>query len=148
MIVQCKTMSTVFYFYNWNGFALSNQLLKEKYQGPVVQSVVSLISSLVVKMLTVLVSKISNSQVFLLKHVSSFCNYSHFFSKNISVYAIFNDKNFNDMLTNDIVSFKQLGPDEIHGKIKALTEWVGRLSPSVGWENGSERRFCLTLKEI
>ena len=34
---------------------------------PVVQSVVSLTSSLVVKMLTVLVSTISNSQVFLLK---------------------------------------------------------------------------------
>ena len=36
-------------------------------QGPVVQSVVSLMSSLVIKMLTVLVSTISNSQVFLLK---------------------------------------------------------------------------------
>ena len=36
-------------------------------QGPVVQSIISLISSLVAKMLTVLVSTISNSQVFLLK---------------------------------------------------------------------------------
>ena len=36
-------------------------------QGPVVQSAVSLTSSLVVKMLTVLVSTRSNSQVFLLK---------------------------------------------------------------------------------
>ena len=35
--------------------------------GPVVQSVVSLTSSLVVKMLTVLVRKIFDSQVFLLK---------------------------------------------------------------------------------
>ena len=35
--------------------------------GPVVQSIVSLTSSLVVKMLTVLVSTISNSQLFLLK---------------------------------------------------------------------------------
>ena len=35
--------------------------------GPVVQSVVSLTSSLVVKMLTVLVSTISNSKVFLLE---------------------------------------------------------------------------------
>ena len=35
------------------------------------------------------------------------------FSKNISahVYAIFNDQSFNDTLTNDIVSFEQLGPD-------------------------------------
>ena len=34
----------------------------------------------------------------------------NFFSKNISVYAIFNDQIFNDTLTNDIVSFEQLGP--------------------------------------
>ena len=33
-----------------------------------------------------------------------------FFSKNIRVYAIFHDQSFNDMLTNDIVSFEQLGP--------------------------------------
>ena len=71
-----------------------------------------------VKMLTVLVSSVSNSQVFLLKKkiVSSFCkckSYSHFFSKDISVYAIFNDQSFNDTLTNDIVSFEQLGPDDL-----------------------------------
>ena len=34
-----------------------------------------------------------------------------FFNKNIRIYAIFNDKNFNDMLTNN-VSFEQLGPGE------------------------------------
>ena len=87
--------------------------------GPVVQSIVSLTSLSVVKMLTVLVSTISNSQVFLLKKiVSSFCkckSYSHFFSKNISIYAIINDQSFNDMLTNDIVSFEQLGPDHQSG---------------------------------
>ena len=33
-----------------------------------------------------------------------------FFSKIISLYAIFNDQSFNDTLTNDIISFKQLGP--------------------------------------
>ena len=70
-----------------------------------------------VKMLTVLISTISNPQVFLLKNVSSFCkckckSYSHFFSKNISVCAIINDQSFNDALTNDIVSFEQLGPDQ------------------------------------
>ena len=37
-------------------------------------------------------------------------SYSHFFSKNISIYAIFNDQSFNDTLTYDIVSFEQLGP--------------------------------------
>ena len=82
-------------------------------QGPVLQSIVSLTSSLVDKMLTVLVSTISNSQLFLLKNVSSFCkckSYSHFFSKNISVYAIFNYQSFNNMLANDIITFKQLDP--------------------------------------
>ena len=54
-----------------------------------------------VKMLTVLVSIISNSQV---------QSYSHFFSKNFSLYAIFKDQSFNNILTNDIVSFEQLGP--------------------------------------
>ena len=67
-----------------------------------------------VKMLTVLVSTLSNSHVFLLKkNVSCFCkykSYSHFFSKNISVYAIFNDESFKAMLTNDIISFEELGP--------------------------------------
>ena len=66
------------------------------YLVPVVQSMVSLTSLLLVKMLTVLLSTISNSQVFLLK--------------NILAYAIFNDQSFNNMLTNDIVSFEQLGP--------------------------------------
>ena len=32
------------------------------------------------------------------------------FSKNISIYAIFYNQSFNDTLTNDIVSFEQLGP--------------------------------------
>ena len=57
-------------------------------------------------MLAVLISTISNSQVFLqMQKLLTF-----FFSKNIRIYAIFNDQSFNDMLTNDIVSFEQLGP--------------------------------------
>ena len=70
---------------------------------------------ILVKMLTVLVRTISNSQVFLLKKCwLAFANAkaTHiFFSKNISVYAIFNIQSFNDMLTNYIVSFEHLGPD-------------------------------------
>ena len=62
-------------------------------------------------MLTVLVSTISNSQVFLLKKFCKCKSYSHFLSKNIGIYAIFNEPSFNDTLTNDIVSFEQLGPD-------------------------------------
>ena len=34
-----------------------------------------------------------------------------FSAKNISIYAISNDQSFNNTLTNDIVSFEQLGPD-------------------------------------
>ena len=34
-----------------------------------------------------------------------------FFSKNISIYDIFNDQSCTDTLTNDIISFEQLGPD-------------------------------------
>ena len=34
-----------------------------------------------------------------------------FFSKNISVYAIFNDQSFNNMLTKYIISFEQLSSD-------------------------------------
>ena len=33
-----------------------------------------------------------------------------FFSKNICIYAIFNDQSFNDTLTNDFFSFEQLDP--------------------------------------
>ena len=47
-------------------------------QGPVVQSIVSLTISLVVKMLTVLVSTISNSQVFLLKKYEVFKSKTYF----------------------------------------------------------------------
>ena len=37
-------------------------------------------------------------------------SYSHFFSKNISIYIIFNDQSFNDTLTYDIVSYEQMSP--------------------------------------
>ena len=37
------------------------------------------------------------------------CSFCNVFSKSISVYAIFNDQNFNDTLTNDIVSYEHLG---------------------------------------
>ena len=63
-------------------------------------------------MLTVLVLF---TGIFTEKKLSSFCiSYSQMFisAKNISVYAIFNDQSFNDTLTNDNVSFEQLGPDK------------------------------------
>ena len=89
--------------------------------GPVVQSIVSLTSSLVVKMLTVLVSIISNSQIFLVKKCEYLLQITFFFTKNISVYAIFNDQSFNDTLTNDIVSFEQMGPALQHQQRKHIS---------------------------
>ena len=84
----------------------------KKYLGPAVQSIVSFTSLFVVKVLTVLVITISNSQLFLLKKMRvAFANAkaTHiFFSKN-SVYDIFNDRS--DMLIYDILSFEQLPPD-------------------------------------
>ena len=59
--------------YEWQVITIAHPALRDRnimhtaYQGPVVQSIVSLTSSLVVKMLTVLVSTIPNSQVFLMK---------------------------------------------------------------------------------
>ena len=56
--------------------------------------------------------------------MSSFCkckSYSHFFSKNISVYAIFKDQSFNDTLTNDIVNFVQLGPEGSQNNFDRVT---------------------------
>ena len=50
-----------------------------------------------------------------------------FSAKNISIYAIFNGQSFNDTLTNDTVSFEQLGPvcfsthQTIYFNIKELT---------------------------
>ena len=44
-----------------------------------------------------------------------------FFSKNISIYAIFNDQSFNSILTNDIISFKQLGPDKFAHPFSLIT---------------------------
>ena len=54
-------------FAGHTGLIVGFVMCRLKYQGPVVQSTVSLTCSLRVKMLTVLVSKISNSQGFLLK---------------------------------------------------------------------------------
>ena len=47
--------------------------------------------------------------------MSSFCtanckSYSHFFSKKFQHICISLDVNFNELLSNDIISFEQLGP--------------------------------------
>ena len=77
----------------------------QKLLGPVVQSVVSLTSSLRVISLTVLADSIYNILIFFGEK-----SYSHFFSKKIQHICISLDVNFNESLTNDVVSFEQLGP--------------------------------------
>ena len=87
----------------------------KKNQGPVVQSVVSLTSSLRVISLTVVADSIHNILIFFAeKNVSSFCTAkaTHiFFSKKFQHICISLNVNFNESLTNDVVSFEQLGPE-------------------------------------
>ena len=91
-------------------------IIKKLNQDSDVQSIISLKSSLVVKMLTVLVSTISNSQLFLLKKMwVAFANAkaTHIFSAKILAYMPYlMIKVLKDTLTNDMVSFEQLGPDD------------------------------------
>ena len=42
----------------------------------------------------------------------AFALHSHFFSKKFQQIRVSLDVNFNESLTNDIVSFEQLGPDQ------------------------------------
>ena len=67
------------------------------FQGPVVQSVVSLTSSLRVISLTVLADSIYNILIF-------------FAEKKFQHICVSLDVTFNESLTNDVVSFEQLGP--------------------------------------
>ena len=61
--------------------------------------------------LTVIADLIYNILIFFAeKNVSS---YSHFFSKKFQHICVSLDGNFNESLTNDVVSFEQLGPDQI-----------------------------------
>ena len=59
--------------------------------------------------------------------MSSFCKCKKathiFFSKNISVYAIFNDQSFIVTLTNNIVNFEQLGPEVLDWILASLTSF-------------------------
>ena len=85
-------------------------LMRIKGLGPVVQSVISLTSLLRVISLTVLADSIHNILIFLLKKCE--CkSYSHFFSKKFQHICVSLDVNFNESLTNDVVSFEQLGPE-------------------------------------
>ena len=79
-------------------------LIRCNILGPVVQSIFSLTSSLRVISLTVLADSVYNILTFFAE------KYSHFFSKKFQHICISLDVNFNESLSNDIVSFEQLGP--------------------------------------
>ena len=76
-------------------------MLSVSYLGPVVQSIVSLTSLLRVISLT-------GFSGFNIQYCKS---YSHFFIKKFQHICVSLDVNFNEALTNDVVSFEQLGPD-------------------------------------
>ena len=82
--------------------------------GPVAQSVVSLTCSLRVISWTVLAESIHNILIFFAeKNVSSFCTAkaTHIFiSKKIQHICVSLDVNFNESLTNAVVSYEQLDP--------------------------------------
>ena len=73
--------------------------------------------------------------------MSSFCtanckSYSHFFSKKLQHFCVSLDVNFNESLTNDIVSFEQLGPGPLLSaySITGLDEYA-KLQIRVGITN-------------
>ena len=83
-------------------------------QDPVVQSTVSLTSSLRVISLTILADSIYNILTFFAEKMRvafALQKLFTFFQQNISAYCVSLDVNFNASLTNDIVSFEQLGPN-------------------------------------
>ena len=100
----------------------------DRTQGPV-QSVVSLTSSLRVISLTVLADSIYNILIFFAeKKMWVLLSYSHFFSKKSQRICVSLGVNFNESLTNDIVSFEQLCPGLLY-KLKA----VGIIDDILAW---------------
>ena len=99
-------------------------------QGPVVQSVVSLTSSLRVISLTVLADSIYNILIFFAEKMwvaFALQKLLTFFQQTIQHICVSLDLNFNESLTNDIVSFEQLGPGQHFTSqrfISALTKLV------------------------
>ena len=80
---------------------MTKALIDYEILGPVVQSVVSLTSLLRVISLTVLADSIHNILIFFAEKM---------FGKKFQHICVSLDVNFNELLTNDVVSFEQLGP--------------------------------------
>ena len=86
---------------------------KSIIQGPVVQSIVSLMYSLRVISLTFLSDSIYNILIFFAEKMRvafALQKLLTFFSKIFQHICISLDVNFNQSLTNDTISFEQLGP--------------------------------------
>ena len=90
----------------WCIFLISFKYQLYGFQGPVVQSVVSLTSLLRVISLTVLADSIYNILIFFAEKFFSAKKFQHI--------CISLNVNFNESLTNDIVSFEQPGPEILH----------------------------------
>ena len=81
--------------------------------------------------------------------MSSFCkSYSHFFSKNISVYAIFNDSSFNDTLTYDIVSFEQLDSDVLKSNMLRENMTFGNKEQMEGMKAFYNFNHCFGCQDL
>ena len=87
-----------------------------EHQGPVVQSVVTLTSTLRAISLTVLADSMHNILIFFTEKMwvaFALQKLLTFFSQKIQHIWVSLDVNFNESLTNVIVSFEQLGPDHV-----------------------------------
>ena len=97
---------------------------KPRGQDPVVQSIVSLTISLRHKFVKQISAKVTNTLLFFVeKNVRILCSAkdSHIFStKNNSVFVILMFEILTETLTNDVVSFEQLGPGFVTFFIKQL----------------------------
>ena len=103
----------VFFPAQWPINMMKFETNNSNIQGPVVQSVLSLRSSLRVISLTVLADSIYNSK-----------SYSHFFSKKFQHICVSLDVNFNESLTNHVFSFEQLGPDFLSFLSVSLVDFI------------------------
>ena len=80
--------------------------------GPVVQSIVSLTSSLRGQLVKCFTSLKPNTLIFFVQKMREAAKASNIFStKNIGVFEIYKFKILTKTLTNDAVSFEQPGPD-------------------------------------
>ena len=98
-----------------------------KLQGPVVQTVVSLTSSLRAISLTVLADSIYNIVIYFAEKMwvaFALQKLLTFFSKKIQRICVSLDVNFNGLITNDVVSFEQLGPGIYLKYLGTLTSYM------------------------